>query len=186
MRVQPIRWVACGLTAAFAAASGLLLVLAGAGLESARTSLLQIATVAPGWALIAAGGLLWLIVALFLLTLGARDVAVGSIAFENPHGTVTIAATAIRDYIGRLLEEYPRVKALRSRLAAASEGVEVILDVSVEADGEIPHVLSGLQDRVRQRVQDELGVDAVQSVRVNVAEIVPVAQETRSGEERPA
>lgn len=186
MRLQPIRWIACGLMAAFAAASGLLLILAGAGLEGARNSFLQTAEVAPGWALIVAGVLLWVIVAVFLLTLGSRDVPVGSIAFENPHGTVTIAGTAIRDYIDRLLEEYPRVRPLRSRLAAANEGVEVILDVSVEADGEIPLVLSGLQERVRQRVQDELGVDAIQSVRVNVAEIVPLGQPAEPGEERPA
>lgn len=94
-----------------------------------------------------------------------------TIAFENPDGQVTISLNAIEDFIKRALKQMPEVKELRPSVRASKKGIMIINRVTLYSDINIPEVTEKLQNIVKTRVQDMLGVDEPVSIRVDVVKI---------------
>ena len=95
-----------------------------------------------------------------------------TIAFENPDGQVTISLTAIEDFIKRALKQLPEVKELRPNVRANKKGISIINRVTLFSDINIPETTEKIQNIVKSRVQDMLGVDEPINIRVHVVKIV--------------
>jgi len=95
-----------------------------------------------------------------------------TIAFENPDGQVTISLTAIEDFIKRALKQLPEVKELRPSVKAGKKGIKIINRVTLYSDINIPETTERIQNIVKTRVQDMLGVEEPISIRVHVVKIV--------------
>ncbi len=95
-----------------------------------------------------------------------------TIAFENPDGQVTIALSAIEDFIKRALKQLPEVKELRPNVKAGKKGISIINKVVLFSDINIPETTEKIQNIVKTRVQDMLGVEEPISIRVHVVKIV--------------
>ncbi len=94
-----------------------------------------------------------------------------TIAFENPDGQVTISLTAIEDFIKRALKQLPEVKELRPYVRAGKKGISIITRVTLFSDINIPETTEKIQNIVKTRVQDMLGVDEPISIKVHVVKI---------------
>jgi len=94
-----------------------------------------------------------------------------TIAFENPDGQVTISLTAIEDFIKRALKELPEVKELRPSVKAGKKGIKIINRVTLYSDINIPETTERIQNIVKTRVQDMLGVEEPINIRVHVVKI---------------
>ena len=95
-----------------------------------------------------------------------------TIAFENPDGQVTISLTAIEDFIKRALKQLPEVKELRPSVKAGKKGIKIINRVTLYSDINIPEATERIQNIVKTRVQDMLGVEEPINIRVHVVKIV--------------
>ncbi|MBU0881390.1 MAG: alkaline shock response membrane anchor protein AmaP [Candidatus Omnitrophica bacterium] len=94
-----------------------------------------------------------------------------TIAFENPDGQVTISLSAIEDFIKRALKQLPEVKELRPSVRASKKGISIINKVTLFSDISIPETTEKIQNLVKSRVQDMLGVEEPINIKVHVVKI---------------
>lgn len=94
-----------------------------------------------------------------------------TIAFENPDGQVTISLTAIEDFIKRAIRQLPEVKELRPSVRASKKGITIINRVTLFSDIHIPETTEKIQNIVKSRVQDMLGVEEPITIKVHVVKI---------------
>lgn len=94
-----------------------------------------------------------------------------TIAFENPDGQVTISLTAIEEFIKRAIKQLPEVKELRPNVRASKKGITIINRVTLFSDVHIPETTEKIQNIVKSRVQDMLGVEEPISIKVHVVKI---------------
>ncbi len=115
---------------------------------------------------------------LILISLMVLQVTMGkiqrekTIAFENPDGQVTISLTAIEDFIKRAVRQMPEVKELRPNVKASKKGITIVNRVVLFSDINIPETTEKIQNVVKMRVQDMLGVEEPINIRVHVIKIV--------------
>ncbi len=95
-----------------------------------------------------------------------------TIAFENPDGQVTISLNAVEDFIRRAMKQLPEVKELRPNVRASKKGVLIINRVTLFSDVHIPDVTEKIQNIVKGRVQEMLGIDEPINIKVHVVKIV--------------
>ena len=95
-----------------------------------------------------------------------------TIAFENPDGQVTISLTAIEDFIKRALKLLPEVKELKPNVRASKKGIAIVNRVVLFSDINIPETTEKIQNIVKTRVQDMLGVEEPINIKVHVVKIV--------------
>jgi len=95
-----------------------------------------------------------------------------TIAFENPDGQVTISLSAIEDFIKRALKQLPEVKELRPNVRAGKKGISIVNKVTLFSEINIPETTEKIQNIVKSRVQDMLGVDEPITIKVHVVKIV--------------
>ena len=94
-----------------------------------------------------------------------------TIAFENPNGQVTISLTAIEDFIKRAMKNLPEVKESRPNVRVSKRGIVIINKVILFSDVNIPETTEKIQDIVKSRVQEMLGVEESVEIQINVVKI---------------
>lgn len=115
-----------------------------------------------------------------------------TIAFSNPNGEVTVSLAAIEDFVKRIAMSIAEIKDLRSNVVAGKKGVEINTRVSLWADANIPDITNNVQDVIKNRIQDILGIEDPITVRVHVGKIVQKErkkerkQESETIEETPS
>lgn len=95
-----------------------------------------------------------------------------TIAFENPDGQVTISLTAIEDFIKRAMKQMPEVKELKPHVRAGKKGISIVNRVVLFSDINIPETTEKIQNIVKTRILEMLGVEEPVSIRVHVVKIV--------------
>lgn len=95
-----------------------------------------------------------------------------TIAFENPDGQVTISLTAIEDFIKRAMKNLPEIKESRPNVRASKKGIMIVNRVVLFSDVNIPETTEKIQNIVKSRVQEMLGVEETVEIQVNVVKIV--------------
>ncbi|MBU1062096.1 MAG: alkaline shock response membrane anchor protein AmaP [Candidatus Omnitrophica bacterium] len=115
---------------------------------------------------------------LILINISIAQLSIGklqrhkTIAFENPHGQVTLSLVAIEDYIKKLTNKMAEIKDIKSHIFAGKSGVEVITKIALYSDVNIPEVTEKIQDTIKSHLQDMLGIEETITIKVNVTKIV--------------
>jgi len=99
-----------------------------------------------------------------------------TIAFDNPSGRVTVSLTAMEDLIRRVISRVPEVKEVRSSITAGKKGLEIIARLVLNTDVNIPEMTSNLQELVKRKIQDTIGIEETIIVKVDVVKIIPSAK----------
>jgi uncharacterized alkaline shock family protein YloU len=121
-------------------------------------------------------GLAFLIIGGGIIVLKMRELRQEQcIAFDNPGGEVAISMDAVEDFIRRSATEFPGIKSLVPRIHAGAEGIGIDIRLDVWAGTNIPRLSEELQNSIKTRVQDSLGIN-VSYVGVNVGKIVGSAE----------
>ena len=102
-----------------------------------------------------------------------------TIAFENPDGQVTISLTAIEDFIKRAMKNLPEIKESRPSVRASKRGIVIVNKVVLFSDVNIPETAEKIQNIVKSRVQEMLGVEETVEIQVNVTKIVHKEERSR-------
>jgi len=95
-----------------------------------------------------------------------------TIAFDNPSGRVSISLSAVEDLVRRLLQKIPEIKEVRPNIIATKRGLEIESRLILKTDVNIPEMTAKLQDLIKSRVQDVLGIEETVVVRIHVVKIV--------------
>lgn len=120
---------------------------------------------------------------LIVYSLVAVQVSLGNlqrektIAFENPNGRVTISLSAIEDLIKRVSAHIAEVKDLRADVTANKKGINIANRVVVYSDANIPEATEKIQNIIKNKIQELLGVEEPINIKVHIAKIV--ARETK-------
>ena len=96
-----------------------------------------------------------------------------TIAFDNPSGRVNVSLAAIEDIIKRVIVDVPEVREIKSRISASKKGLTIRITLTLRADGSIPEVTSRVQELVKKKVQEAIGLDEEISVAIFVGKILP-------------
>ncbi|MFH1202280.1 MAG: alkaline shock response membrane anchor protein AmaP [Candidatus Omnitrophota bacterium] len=94
-----------------------------------------------------------------------------TVAFTNPQGEVIVSLTAVEDLIRRIISIIPEVKDSRPTVIAGKKGISIDLRLTLRTEVNIPEFTSRLQELVRSRIQDILGVEETISIRIFVVKI---------------
>ncbi len=119
-----------------------------------------------------AGGIIVLLSLLHLVTFGPRRPKARYISFDSGNGAVSISVNAVRDFIRKLGDEFGAVVGIDPKIRTEKETISVDLDVKVQTGVRIPEFSQALQNRVREGMQDSLGIAEVKEIKVRIQEIV--------------
>lgn len=103
-----------------------------------------------------------------------------TIAFNTPTGQVTIALAAVEDLIRRLTQNFSEIKELRPNVVASKRGVEVDLRVVLFSEVNIPELTNHLQDLIKTKIQEMLGIEEQITVKVHIAKIISYGEKKRA------
>jgi uncharacterized alkaline shock family protein YloU len=109
---------------------------------------------------------------MFMRTIVGEETRGKTIAFDNPSGRVTVSLSAMEDLVRRLVSREPEVKEVRATITARKRRLEADVRVVLNADSNIPDLTQGLQDMIRNKIQDTIGPEETVVVRMHVTKIV--------------
>lgn len=98
-----------------------------------------------------------------------------NIAFNTSSGEVTIALSAIEDLIRRVAGIIPEIKELRPDVVATKKGSIVVdLRVILKSEANIPELTGKLQDIIRAKIQEVVGLEEQVIIKIHVTKIIPL------------
>lgn len=114
-----------------------------------------------------------MLVSLFLANLiYARRQRERTIAFDNPSGPVSVSLNAIEDLMRRIAVRIPEIKEIRPSIAATKKGLDVEIRLILKTDVNIPEMTSKLQEMIRSKIQDVVGLDGKIDIRIHIIKII--------------
>lgn len=151
-----------------------IIILALGGLLVGSCSVMGCAV--PTWLLndpmerIVVGGALILLVVVYGLSAIPVRKEERFVSYECEGGEVSVSIRAINSLLSKLAEEFAGIVSLRAAVCPRDKSVR--LDMAVKSGTKVQELSQALQQRVRESMQDSLGISDVGAVRVFVREIV--------------
>lgn len=108
------------------------------------------------------------------------------VTFRSPAGNVSISVRAIRDFLQRLVTEFPAVKEMHTVIRHRRNGLSATVELRVSTDEYVPEVCQMVQERIREALTDQLGIPRLGAIEVRVKDIqgpVPAARQAEEVEE---
>ena len=96
-----------------------------------------------------------------------------TIAFDNPSGRVSVSLSAMEDLIRRVVTRIPEVKEVRPFIVASGRGLEISARLILKAEVNIPEMTARLQELIKHKVQDTIGIEETIIVKIDVVKIIP-------------
>ncbi len=94
-----------------------------------------------------------------------------TIAFDNPSGRVTVSLMAMEDLVRRVTLRSPEVKDIKTNIIATKRGLDVSARLTLQSDVNIPDITSNLQETIKRKIQDTIGLEEPVNVRIHVMKI---------------
>lgn len=96
-----------------------------------------------------------------------------TIAFDNPSGRVSVSLEAIEDLIKRVVARVPEVREARPLIVATGKGLEISARLVLNSEANIPDLTARLQELIKRKVQDTIGIEEDVIVKIDVIKIIP-------------
>lgn len=97
----------------------------------------------------------------------------GIIAFDNPAGRVSVSLLALEELTKRVISKSPEVKEVKSKIMATKKGLFIKITLILRIEGSIPEITSRVQELVKRKIQDAIGLDEPIDVAIFVGKIIP-------------
>jgi uncharacterized alkaline shock family protein YloU len=95
-----------------------------------------------------------------------------TIAFDNPAGPVSVSLNAMEDLIRRIVVRVPEIKEIRPAIVATKKGLDVEIKLILRTDVHIPEMTAKLQELIRSKIQDVIGLEGKINIRIHVVKII--------------
>lgn len=127
-------------------------------------------------------GLLFIFVGLtFAKMLIKRTRQTEAVIFQGEIGPIVVSATAIEDLIKKVLKRFHLVKEWKTKTSIDGRDIEVKLRLVLWSGGDIPSLLSGIQQEIRDRLRKVLGPDCRLEIYCDVIRIEESQLEVEEG-----
>ena len=118
-------------------------------------------------------GILLLINFLFYQTFSVSIAREKVIAFDNPAGRVSVSLIALEDLIKRILGRLSEIKEARPNIKATKKGLQIKLRLTLISEtNNIPELTARVQDIVKRKIQDIIGLDEPVLISIYIGKIV--------------
>ncbi len=94
-----------------------------------------------------------------------------TIAFDNPSGPVTVSLAALEDLIKRLSVQVAEIKEIRPTVLAIRKGLDIDIKLILRSEANIPELTARLQDLVKRKVEESIGMEGKLHIHVHVIKI---------------
>lgn len=95
-----------------------------------------------------------------------------TIAFDNPSGPVIVSLNAIEDLMRRVAVRVPEIKEIRPSISATKKGLDVEIRLILKTDVNIPEMTTRLQEMIRSKIQDVVGLEGKINIRIHIIKII--------------
>jgi len=95
-----------------------------------------------------------------------------TIAFNNPSGQVSVSLSAVEDLVRRLSLQMNECKDVRPDVIVNKKGIQIDLRIVLRSETNIPDLTLRLQELIKSKVQEILGVEEEISVRIHISKII--------------
>lgn len=127
-------------------------------------------------------GLLFIFVGLsFAKTLVKRGRQTEALIFQGEIGPIVVSVTAIEDVIKKVLKRFMLVKEWKTKTLIDGRDVEVKLRLVLWSGGDVPSLLSSVQQEVRDRLRKILGSECRVEIFCDVIRIEESRLEVEDG-----
>jgi uncharacterized alkaline shock family protein YloU len=106
------------------------------------------------------------------------------IAFDNPSGRVSVSLTAMEDLVRRVLLRLNEVRDGKVRITASKKGLDVKIRLVMKSEVNIPELTARVQEKVRRKIQDTIGLEEAVNVAIYVGKILPERIKEKPAEEQ--
>ncbi|VAX37778.1 hypothetical protein MNBD_UNCLBAC01-1492 [hydrothermal vent metagenome] len=96
-----------------------------------------------------------------------------ALAFDNPDGRVNVSLGALEDIIKRLTGRLSEVKDSKLNITISKKGLKVKVNMVVASEVSIPGLTSRVQDLIKKKIQDAIGLEEEIEVEIFVNKILP-------------
>ena len=104
-----------------------------------------------------------------------------TIAFDNTSGRVSISLIAMEDMVKRLMLRESEVKESRPNIIATKKGLDIEARLVLRADVNIPELTARLQDTIKEKIQDMIGIEETVTVRIHVVKLISEENKPKRG-----
>ena len=94
-----------------------------------------------------------------------------TIAFDNPAGPVSVSLSALEDLVKALNAQVPEIKEIRPVIMANKKGLDITIKLVLRQEANIPDLTARLQDLVRRKIEDAIGMEGRIRIRIHVIKI---------------
>lgn len=94
-----------------------------------------------------------------------------TLQFNTENGSVQVSLSAAADYLSKLKKEFAAVVSLTPKLSARGQGVVVLIKTGIRSGTRIPELSNLIQQRVRECLQQDLGLENVADIKISISEI---------------
>ena len=94
------------------------------------------------------------------------------VSYAGEGGRVSVSLRGIGTFVTKISREFDGVKGLKARVAAGNGWIDVILDAKIREGDQVHEICEAMQQRVRDRLKESLGLTEIRNVTVNVREIL--------------
>lgn len=102
-----------------------------------------------------------------------------TIAFDNPNGRVSISLAALEDMIKRSVLRISDVKEIKAGIRVTKKGIDVTGRLILKSEINIPDATSRIQDLIKGRIQEILGLEENVNVKLHISKIFSQADKER-------
>jgi len=106
------------------------------------------------------------------------------IAFDNPSGRVSVSLNALEDLVRRVIARVQEVKDVRCSITASKKKLSVNARLVLNSEVNIPEMTSQLQELVKNRIQDTIGIEEIVVVRIHVVKMIPAPTKVKKKEKK--
>lgn len=106
-----------------------------------------------------------------------------TIAFQTSNGEVLVSLDAVEDLIRKISVDVEGIKDARPDVRASKKGIEISLRLILNAEVNIPEFTDRIQQMIKSRIQEILGVDEMIVIKIFVAKIVAREERLRKKKE---
>ena len=94
-----------------------------------------------------------------------------TIAFDNPAGPVSVSLSALEDLVKALNARVAEIKEIRPVITANKKGLDVAIKLVLRQEANIPDLTARLQELVRNKIEDAIGMEGRIAIRIHVIKI---------------
>lgn len=108
---------------------------------------------------------------LFLYLRIKAEVKQKTISFDNPEGEVTISVKAIEEFIKKVGYEFHNVIEMVPIIIPVRDGLKIKVKTSLETGSNVPRLAESIQNTIKSRMQNILGIENVTKVEVHISKL---------------